>query len=85
MRGGGCFIIARPMNIKLDFYYAGDKEDPKPMYIPAPEDIHYELDPELDGRAERDFGIFNWQTRENSLKSEISDYSALFGQGLFLL
>ena len=51
---GDCYIIGRPANIKSDFYYLGDKENPEPKYVPAPEDIHYELDPEFDGRAECD-------------------------------
>ena len=37
MRGDGCFIIGRPANIKSDFYYSGDKENPEPRYVPAPE------------------------------------------------
>ena len=44
---GDCYIIGRPANIKSDFYYLGDKENPEPKYVPAPEDIHYELDPEF--------------------------------------
>ena len=47
MRGDACFIIGRPANIKSDFYYPGDKEDPKPRYVPAPEELRYEIDPEF--------------------------------------
>ena len=44
---GDCYIIGRPANIKSDFYYLGDKENPEPKYVPAPQDIRYELDPEF--------------------------------------
>ena len=44
---GDCYIIGRPANIKSDFYYLGDKESHEPKYVPAPEDIRYELDPEF--------------------------------------
>ena len=44
---GDCYIIGRPANIKSDFYYLGDKENHEPKYVPASEDIRYELDPEF--------------------------------------
>ena len=47
MRGDGCFIVGRPANIKSDFYYPGDKENPEPGYVLAPEELHYELDSEF--------------------------------------
>ena len=47
MRGDACFIIGRPANIKSDSYYSGDKENPEPRYVPAPEELRYELDPEF--------------------------------------
>ena len=47
MRGDGCIIIGRAANIKSDFYYSGDKENPEPRYVPAPEELRYELDPEF--------------------------------------
>ena len=60
MRGDGCIIIGRAANIKSDFYYSGDKKNPEPRYVPAPEQLCYELDPEFaeqqDGEDGTDVG-----------------------------